>query len=67
MLDGSKCTKNSHNDQHHEAIPSLAYILLKYGVLQKFYHEMSMSIPELHRSYKVTSMHWNKDLIYVKA
>ena len=56
MLDGSKCTKNSHNDQHHDAIPSLAYLLLKYGVSQKFYHELSMSIPELPRSYKVTAI-----------
>jgi len=65
MLDGSKCTKDSHNDQHHDVIPSLAYLLLKYGVSQKFYHELSMSIPELPRSYKVYIVAWlyNKEQI----
>lgn len=34
-------------------IPEICYLLLKYGVSMKFYHELSMECSELPRSYKV--------------
>ena len=34
-------------------IPEICYLLLKYGVSMKFYHELSMECTELPRSHKV--------------
>ena len=34
-------------------IPEICYLLLKYGVSLKFYHELAMECKELPRSYKV--------------
>jgi len=34
-------------------IPEICYLLLKYGVSIKFYHELAMECRELPRAYKV--------------
>ena len=38
---------------HDDLIPSFLYLLLKYGVSNECYHEMTMFLPELPKSYKV--------------
>ena len=41
-------------DESDDALlPKIAFILLKYGVSKECYHELSMCIPGMLRSYKV--------------
>ena len=38
---------------HDDIIPSLLYLLLKHGISNECYHEITMLVPELPKSYKV--------------
>lgn len=43
----------SNMDQNSELIPNIAYLLLRYGVSMECYHELSMVVDGLPKSYKV--------------
>ena len=52
MFDAEKEPEvNEENKESH--VPQICYLLLKYGVSTKFYHELSMEISELPRSHLV--------------
>ena len=41
---------------HDDLIPSFLYLLIKYGVSNECYHEMTMLLPELPISHKVSRL-----------
>ena len=54
-LGDETCQSTATN--HDDFIPSFLYLLLKYGVSNECYHEMTMLLPDLPKSHKMNSIH----------
>ena len=53
-LDDETCQSTSPN--HDDLIPSFLYLLLKYGLSNEYYYEMTKLLPELPKSHKVAKI-----------
>ena len=52
-LDDETCQSTIPN--HDDLIPSFLHLLLKYGVSNECYHEMTKLLPELPKSHEVAN------------